>query len=124
MAAERCGMFGADREEVKLLSLLQGGETAADSNHAQVAPIWQTWANGFFERVMGLLNQSGCSRMAAQSCTKFKHLKKAFFEAIERWDGIPPIITQPLHFDALHQLWEDAGRPGWQKHRHACNTQQ
>lgn len=67
-----------------------------------------------------LFRRVACTLGTAGYPLNFKVIKAAFFKAMEDWQGIPRFSARPPHFQVLHQLWEQGGRPPWREQRHKC----
>lgn len=103
-----------DEEEADLLDILEeldSGAQVMPSTHFRNIPL--------YTRVVEWLTEAGLTHMSAQCRSKFKRLKRSFFEAIEHWQGVPPLRSRSPHFESLHCLWETTSRPGWRDRCHA-----
>ncbi|KAL8213417.1 UNVERIFIED_CONTAM: hypothetical protein K2H54_064219 [Gekko kuhli] len=116
MAPNTLGVYWQDEEVDLLLEILL--EIGAG---AVVMPSGRLPNAELFSKAARRLTAAGYPRSSEQCRAKFKRLKASFFEALEKWGGIPPKKKRPLFFQPLFRLWEQAKRPSW-LHRRAAEA--
>uniref|UniRef100_A0ACB8GBD6 Uncharacterized protein n=1 Tax=Sphaerodactylus townsendi TaxID=933632 RepID=A0ACB8GBD6_9SAUR len=68
------------------------------------------WA---YSAISWMLQKHGYARKDHQIHTKWKAMKKAFYDDMQAWGVTPAHLATPPHFQELHQLWQKAGQPRW-----------
>lgn len=72
--------------------------------------------NILFNRVVK--NLTGFQWFGTQYRDKFKRVKAAFYEALEQWQGVPPMRARLSYFNSLHHLWNKARHLDWRERQH------